>query len=100
MLKRIILTHAARIHAALLKKAQCDALAIHYGLIMDGQCPMKLAIFAYLHVKPLPLHENFACIANCLNYKSHFDTLLKEPYLVVQVTLILKSSVIFDTVLT
>ncbi len=25
-------------------------LAIHYGLIMDGQRPMKMSIFTYLHV--------------------------------------------------
>ncbi len=35
-----------------------DALAIHYGVMMDGQHPMKMAIFAYLDIKPLPLHEN------------------------------------------
>ena len=29
-----------------------------YGLIMDSQRPMKMVIFAYLHVKPPPLHEN------------------------------------------
>ena len=23
------------------------------------QHPMKMAIFAYLHIKPLPLHENY-----------------------------------------
>ena len=34
-----------------------DVLAIYYALIMDGQHPMKMAIFAYLHVKPLPRRE-------------------------------------------
>ena len=36
-----------------------DALAIHYGLIMNGQRPMAIAIFAYLHIKPLPLLEKY-----------------------------------------
>ena len=27
---------------------------------MDGQRPMKMAIFAYLHVKPRPLHEKLS----------------------------------------
>ncbi len=37
-----------------------DPLATHYSLIMDGQRPMKMAILAYLHVKPLPLHHQSA----------------------------------------